>query len=60
MTPEEDKCFTRGVALAIAEIASGNSMKMALSSCGIRSIQDLEDAEVSDFDIDRLRAVLHS
>jgi len=58
MNEEENKCFTRGVVLALAEIASGNSIIMTLHSCGIKSIQDLEDAEVADFDMDRLREYL--
>jgi len=57
MNEEEDKCFTRGVALALAEIANGNSIESTLRACGIHTLQDLEDAEVSDFDMDRLRFV---
>jgi len=57
MNEEENKCFIRGAALVLAEIACGNNVKMALKSCGIKSLQDLEDAEVSYLDVDRLRFV---
>lgn len=57
MNTEEDKAFIRGVALALAEIQRGQSVEMTLKSCGIHSLQDLEDAEVADFDMDRLRFV---
>jgi len=52
---DEEKAFTRGVALALAEISSSCTIEQTLSSCGIKSLQDLEDAEVADYDMDRLR-----
>lgn len=51
---DDTDAFIRGVALALSEIHSGNSIETTLASCSIYSLDDLKDAGVSQFDIDRL------
>ncbi len=60
-TPDQEKWFTSGIAFAMAqafgESADAGPLKRALSSMGIDSMIDLQDADIDGFDVENLEAI---